>query len=59
MKLIANITLVTKAGEIPPGGEFDIKDATEAKALVARGFASVPSAKAEADPAPPEGDQKS
>lgn len=59
MKLIANITLVTKAGEIPPGGEIDVKDAAEAKSLIARGFASLPAAKAEAEPAPPEGEQKS
>lgn len=42
MKLIALVTLVTKAGEIPPGGQLDVKDAAEAKLLIARGFAAVP-----------------
>lgn len=47
MKLIANITLVTVKGEIPPGGEYSTKDAAEAESLIARGFAYDPAAKAE------------
>lgn len=39
MKLIALVTLVTPGGEIPPGGEIDIKDESEAGALIERGFA--------------------
>ncbi|WP_157659077.1 hypothetical protein [Thauera butanivorans] len=48
MKLIAKVTLGTAAGDIPPGGEIDIKDKAEAEALVARGFA-VPVRPAAAD----------
>ncbi|MCK2086788.1 hypothetical protein MXC99_01090 [Thauera aromatica] len=40
MKLIAKVTLVTGAGDIPPGGEIDVKDKAEAESLIARGFAT-------------------
>lgn len=40
MKLIAKVTLVTPAGEIPPGGELDIKNDTEAQSLIERGLAA-------------------
>lgn len=43
MKLIAKVTLVTGAGEVPPGGEVEIKSKAEADSLVARGFAELPS----------------
>lgn len=46
MKLIALITLVTKEGDVPPGGEIDIKDAKEAKGLIDRGFAKAVETKA-------------
>lgn len=39
MKLIALVTLVTADGEIPPGGEVEVKDAESAKGLIERGFA--------------------
>lgn len=46
MKLIAQVTIVAekngKPVEIPPGGEFDIKEKDEAESLVARGFAVKP-----------------
>lgn len=44
MKLIARVTLVTKAGEIAPGGEVEIKDKAEAESLIERGFATLPPA---------------
>jgi len=40
MKLIAKVTLVTGAGDIPPGDEIDVKDKAEAESLIARGFAA-------------------
>jgi len=43
MKIIAKVTLVTGAGEVPPGGEVEIKSKAEADSLVARGFAELPS----------------
>lgn len=42
MKLIAKVTLVTPDGSIPPGGEIEVKDKSEAEALVIRGFAVAP-----------------
>lgn len=46
MKLIAQVTIVADKGgklvEVPPGGEFDIKDKDEAESLVTRGFAVKP-----------------
>lgn len=51
MKLIAKITLVTKAGEAAPGSVVDIKDAAEAARLIERGFAEAPAAQP-ADEAP-------
>lgn len=39
MKLIAKVTLVTRAGEIQPGDEIEIKDKAEAARLIERGFA--------------------
>lgn len=39
MKLIAQVTLTTPAGDIPPGGELEVKDKTEAESLIHRGFA--------------------
>lgn len=46
MKLIAQVTIVADKGgklvEVPPGGEFDIKEKDEAESLVARGFAVKP-----------------
>lgn len=48
MKLIALITLVTKAGEIPPGAELEVKDADEAKGMIAHGFAKAAETKAKA-----------
>lgn len=45
MKLIAKVTLVTPEGEIPPGGEVEVKDAREAAGLVERGFAEAPARK--------------
>lgn len=39
MKLIALVTLVTTGGEIPPGGEIEVKETTEAQGLIDRGFA--------------------
>lgn len=39
MKLIALVTLVTPGGEIPPGGEVEVKDTAEAQGLIDRGFA--------------------
>lgn len=54
MKLIALVTLVTKAGEIPPGAQVDVKDAAEAKSLVARGFAAVPAKTSSESALPPE-----
>lgn len=48
MKLIAKVTLTTPAGDIPPGGELDIKDKTEAEGLIARGFAKAAPGKTKA-----------
>lgn len=48
MKLIAQVTLTTPAGDIPPGGELDIKDKTEAESLIARGFAKAAPGKTKA-----------
>jgi hypothetical protein len=48
MKLIAKVTLVTRAGEIQPGDEIEIKDKAEAARLIERGFAEAPAVKAEA-----------
>lgn len=48
MKLIAKVTLVTRAGEIQPGNEIEIKDKAEAARLIERGFAESHAAKAEA-----------
>lgn len=56
MKLIAKVTLVTKAGEAAPGSVVDIKDAAEAARLIALGFAEDPAAQAAADA--PEGEGK-
>lgn len=42
MKLIAKVTLVTPDGEVPPGGEVEIKNKVEAESLIDRGFASLP-----------------
>lgn len=47
MKLIAKVTLVTRAGEIQPGDEIEIKDKAEAACLIERGFAESPAAKPE------------
>jgi len=47
MKLIANITLVTAKGEIPPGGEYSTTDKAEIASLIARNIAYDPAAKAE------------
>ncbi|WP_199797602.1 hypothetical protein [Pseudazoarcus pumilus] len=52
MKLIAKVTIVTGAGEVAPGGDFEIKDKAEAESLIARGLAAEPvksAAKAEAE----------
>ena len=48
MKLIAKVTLVTRAGEIQPGDEIEIKDKNEAARLIERGFAEALAAKTEA-----------
>ena len=48
MKLIAQVTLTTPAGDIPPGGELDIKDKNEAESLIARGFAKAAPGKTKA-----------
>lgn len=48
MKLIAKVTLVTRAGEIRPGDEIEIKDKVEAARLIELGFAEAPAVKAEA-----------
>lgn len=43
MKLIATVTLVTKAGhEVAPGSVVEVKDADEAQRLITLGFADVP-----------------
>lgn len=46
MKLIALVTLVTKEGDVSPGGELEVKDAKEAKGLIDRGFAKAAETKA-------------
>lgn len=49
MKLIAKVTIVQKDGEVSPGDHFEIRDEKEARALIARGFASEPQKAASAD----------
>ncbi len=55
MKLIAKVTLVTPDGDVPPGGEIELKGKAEAQSLIDRGFAEeAPSGKRgkdETDPA--------
>lgn len=55
MKLIANETIETGRGEDQrhaPGAEFDMADEKEAAALIARGAAKAPEAKAKTDKEP-------
>lgn len=49
MKLIAKVTIVQKDGEVSPGDPFEIRDEKEARALIARGFASEPQKAVSAD----------
>lgn len=51
MKLIALVTLVTAGGEIPPGGELEIKDKSDAESLIDRGFARAAETKSKAQSA--------
>lgn len=44
MKLIAKTLLVTKAGDVRPGEEIDIKDKAEAERLIAIGAVEKPRA---------------